>query len=238
MMQAESILVFDTETTGVNVAEDRILTCYMAEYTSDMNKVSEQSWVINPGVHIPEEASSVHGMTDEWIHEHGRRDRENAVYEIFERLSIAVNAGVPIAAFNLRFDLTLLHHEMLRYGNGSGVMPIVEDGVFYDALVHDKGRDKFRKGKRTLQAICEHNGIEFNDSEAHAAEYDVLKTAELSFKLLKKEKRLKVEELMPLLVKWESEQSESLESYFAKCGKTNNDGSRILIDRGWPLIKR
>lgn len=234
----EALHVFDTETTGVNVAEDRILTCYAAEYLPDMRVIQEKSWAINPGVEVPEGAAAVHGMSTAWVQANGRPDPHNAVGEVFNDLMDAAGRGVPIVAFNLRFDLSLLHYELLRHGWLNGAMPLVERGVFYDALVHDKARDKFRKGGRKLQTLCDHYGIDFNEEDAHAAEYDVLKTAELSWKLLAKERKLGVAELMPLLVEWKQEQDSSLEAYFARTGKKNDDGSAIKIDRGWPLITK
>lgn len=234
----EALHVFDTESTGVNVAEDRILTCYAAEYLPDLRVVQEKSWTINPGVEVPEGAAAVHGMSTSWIRANGRPDPQNAVGEIFNDLMDAAGRGVPIVAFNLRYDLSLLHYELLRHGWMNGVMPLLERGVFYDALVHDKARDKFRKGGRKLQMICEHNGIEFDEEAAHEASYDVLKTAELSYVLLRKERRLTIVELMPLLKEWKEEQDRSLEQYFDRTGKRSNDGSKIVIDRGWPLITK
>ena len=234
----EALHVFDTESTGVNVAEDRILTCYAAEYLPDLRVIQEKSWTINPGVDVPEGAAAVHGMSTSWIRANGRPDSQNAVGEIFNDLMDAAGRGVPIVAFNLRYDLSLLHYELLRHGWMNGVMPLLDRGVFYDALVHDKARDKYRKGGRKLQMICEHNGIEFDEQAAHEASYDVLKTAELSMVLLQKERRLSIVDLMPLLVEWKEEQDESLERYFEKSGKRNEDGSRIVIDRGWPLITK
>ena len=234
----ERMKVWDCESTGVNVAEDRILTCYAAEYLPDLRVVQEKSWTINPGVEVPEGAAAVHGMSTSWIQANGRPDPQNAVGEIFNDLMDAAGRGVPIVAFNLRYDLSLLHYELLRHGWMNGVMPLLERGVFYDALVHDKMRDKFRRGGRKLQMICEHNGIEFDEQAAHEASYDVLKTAELSMVLLQKERRLSIVDLMPLLVEWKEEQDESLERYFEKSGKRNEDGSRIVIDRGWPLITK
>ena len=236
----ERMKVWDCESTGVNVAEDRILTCYAAEYLPDLRVVQEKSWTINPGVDVPEGAAAVHGMSTSWIRANGRPDPQNAVGEIFNDLMDAAGRGVPIVAFNLRYDLSLLHYELLRHGWMTGVMPLLDRGVFYDALVHDKARDKYRKGGRKLQMICEHNGIEFDEQAAHEASYDVLKTAELSFCLLRKERKLGVAELMPKLVEWKQEQDESLEAYFAKTGKTKNDDgkTKIVIDRGWPLITK
>lgn len=53
---------FDTETTGVNVESDRIVTASIVEVRKT-GLVSTREWLINPGVPIPEEASKIHGVT-------------------------------------------------------------------------------------------------------------------------------------------------------------------------------
>lgn len=236
----DRLRVFDTETTGVDVTQSRILTCYSAEYLPDMRVTDSSSWTINPGVEVPEGAAKVHGMSTEWIAANGRSDPQNAVMEILADLTSAADAFIPIVAFNLRFDLTLLHYELLRHGHEAGVTELLKNGIFYDASVHEKERNRYVKGPRmrTLENTCKRYGIEFNEEEAHAAEYDVLKTAELSFKLLAKERKLGVAELMPLLVEWKQGQDEGLENHFSKSGKKNDAGQAIIIDRGWPLITK
>lgn len=233
----EQLLVFDTETNGTDVENDRILTCYAMLQNRDGSIERDWSWTIDPGVEIPKGASDVHGMSTEWIREHGRKDAKQAIHEIYGILGNAEARGVPIAAFNLRYDLSILHHELRRHGYEFGAMELVDKATFYDPFVHDRLRgDKYRKGKRRLVDLCGVYGIEFNENEAHAAEYDVLKTGELSWKLLSKERRLGVAELMPLLAECKAKHDESLEEYFAKSGKLTDGSDPIRIDRGWPLI--
>lgn len=233
------LAVFDTETTGVDVENDRILTCYYMLQNRDGEVIEEREWVIDPGIEVPEGAAAVHGMSTKWIRANGRKDAGKAVGEIYAALASAATSKFPIVAFNARFDASILHHELLRHGNDLGITPLLAPGVtWYDPFVHDKGREKYRRGPRKLQFVCQAHGIEFNESEAHAARYDVVKTGELAWKLLAKERKLGASELMPLLVEWKQEQDSSLEAYFRREGKTNEDGSPIIIDRGWPLITK
>lgn len=238
-MMTERLLIWDTETTGVRVDQDRILTCYAMVLNKDGTVEREWDWTIDPGIEVPKGASDVHGMTTAWISEHGRKDWDVAIEEIVRALYDAHVQGIPIVAYNLRFDFSLLWHEYARVGRRSGgiLRTMLNSGaVFYDPMIHDGGRDKYRKGKRRLADLCSVYGIEFNEDEAHAAKYDVQKTGELAFKLLAKERSLGPRELMPLLAEWKAERDESLEAYFQREGKKTESGEPIRIDRGWPLI--
>lgn len=238
----EKMLVWDTETGGVDVENDRILTCYAMVQNQDGTIERDWHWTIDPGVAegftVAEGAAAVHGMSTEWIAENGRKDWQEAIGEIYATLGIAANKGIPIVAYNQRFDLSILHHELIR-GDLDGVHSLLESGAFYDATIHEKERNRFVKGKgqRTLKNTCLRHGIEFDDEKAHAAEYDVLKTAELSWKFLRKEK-LTLDELQELLPVWKEEQDSSLEAFFRKDGRKNDNGETIIIDRGWPLITK
>lgn len=230
------IHVYDTETTGVSTDNDRVLTCYMMRQSKEGEVLWEREWVIDPGVEVPKGASDVHGMTTEWISEHGRKDVQIAIEEICQQLARSAWAGIPLVAYNQRFDFSILDAERRRH-TGYSLNDVLKSGTFYDPLVHDKARDKYRKGNRKLQTVCEHFGIEFNEEEAHEARYDVIKTAELAWHHLKKD-RLSIAELYKLMPGWKEEQDSSLQEYFTKSGKLNDDGSAIVIDRGWPLITK
>ena len=239
----EKLFVYDTETGGVDVENDRILTCYAMIQNQDGSIEREWHWTIDPGVaegfEVAKGASDVHGMSTEWIAEHGRKDARQAIHEIYGILGNAQIKGVPIVAYNQRFDLSILHHELRRHGFEHGVMELVDRAKFYDATIHEKHRNKHVKGagQRPLKNTCLRYGIEFDDEKAHAAEYDVIKTAELSWFFLRKEK-LTIDELQPLLPKWKEEQDKSLQAFFTKDGRKNDDGTPVVIDRGWPLITK
>jgi DNA polymerase-3 subunit epsilon len=58
------LLTLDTETTGVDVFTDRIVTCNIT-YDIPGQEPYVANWMISPGVEIAEGASAVHGITNE-----------------------------------------------------------------------------------------------------------------------------------------------------------------------------
>ena len=58
------VVFFDLETTGVNIATDRIVEISYLKIFPNGNELS-RTMRINPEMHIPEEASKVHGIYDE-----------------------------------------------------------------------------------------------------------------------------------------------------------------------------
>ena len=62
------IIFFDLETTGLDIAKDRIVElCYIRVEPNGNEEA--KSMRINPEIHIPEEASKVHGIYDEDVKE-------------------------------------------------------------------------------------------------------------------------------------------------------------------------
>ena len=57
------IVFFDLETTGIDTANDRIVEICLLKVFPNGNEESKVMR-INPGRHIPEEASKVHGIYD------------------------------------------------------------------------------------------------------------------------------------------------------------------------------
>ena len=57
---------FDLETTGVNVAKDRIVEISILKVFPNGNKESK-TWLVNPEMPIPPETTAVHGITDEKV---------------------------------------------------------------------------------------------------------------------------------------------------------------------------
>lgn len=166
------VLGFDTETTGVDVFSDRIVTAAAVLRGDDEHEVT--TWLIDPGVDIPPGASAVHGISTEHAREHGSEPRE-ALAQIADHLHQALIDEIPVVGFNVSFDLTLLESELARHGLptlaarlGRPLSPII------DPLVLDRGLDRYRRGKRTLEFLCEHYGVPTGD--LHDAGEDVRAT--------------------------------------------------------------
>ena len=101
------IIFFDLETTGTDVSKDRIVEiCYIKVYPD--GREVEYSKRINPGMHIPEGASAVHGIYDEDV-------KDCPLFKDVAREIANEFEGCDVAGFNSnRFDLPLLAEEFLR----------------------------------------------------------------------------------------------------------------------------
>lgn len=121
---------------------------------------------------IPEQASAIHGIGTDHARKHGARAAP-AVEEIAHAVAEVLRSGVPLVVMNARYDLSLLDRECHRYG-----LPSVDERVggapspVIDPLVIDKHVDKYRKGKRALQALCDHYGVTLDG--AHEASADAV----------------------------------------------------------------
>ncbi len=101
------IVFFDLETTGTDINKDRIVEiCYLKVWPNGNEDAHNMR--INPEMHIPEEASKVHGIYD--------KDVENCPKFKEVAKNIAKDfEGCDIAGFNSnRFDVPLLAEEFLR----------------------------------------------------------------------------------------------------------------------------
>ena len=229
----KTICVWDVESTGTSIENDRIITCYAMIQSIKGEILREQHWVIDPGVEIPKGASDVHGMSTEWVREHGRKDAERAIREIAGFLDEAQMRGCPIVGYNSSFDLGILDRELVRHGAvglGTGLSMATE---FFDPIIYDRAMDKYRKGGRKLIDVARHYGIPIDDSRLHQAEYDVIVTAKLAWILLRKSPH-KLDKMQELQVQWKKEWADGLTSYFAKTNKTEDDGSPIKVDGSFP----
>jgi DNA polymerase-3 subunit epsilon len=169
---------FDTETTGVSTANDRIVTAALITRTGD-GEPTVRTWLIDPGVPIPARATEVHGITTEMARAQGRQPAD-ALDEIAGILASALGAGVPIVGFNVQYDLSILEADLARNGLPTlserlpgGIRPIV------DPLVLDRHLDRWRRGKRKLIDMCGTYGVSVNADDLHAADADVLATLDL-----------------------------------------------------------
>lgn len=166
---------FDTETTGVDVDRDRIVTAALVRRTAAGTQVSR--WLIDPGIDIPAAATAVHGITTEHARTHGCAPRE-ALDEIAAELAAAVTRAEPVVAFNASYDLTLLDAELRRHG-----LPTLPERLGHpvravlDPLVLDRHLDRYRRGKRRLGDVCAHYGVAADG--LHSADADVVATLDV-----------------------------------------------------------
>ena len=105
------IVFFDLETTGTNITTDRIVEISLIKIIpGHENEPIVKTRRVNPGMHIPEEATAVHHITDEDVaNEPSFRQIAHSLAELM--------SGCDIAGFNSnRFDVPLLDEEFQRAG--------------------------------------------------------------------------------------------------------------------------
>ncbi|GGC10381.1 exonuclease domain-containing protein [Cellulomonas carbonis] len=170
------VMGFDTETTGVDVGTDRIVTAALVHREGTTTTVT--SWLIDPGVEIPEAAAAIHGITTDHARRHGRPPR-GALDQIAGMLADALLRGEPVVAFNASFDLSLLDAELRRHALPTLADRIARDvRVVLDPLVLDRAFDRYRRGKRRLGDLCAHYEVEQED-RLHTADVDVRATLDV-----------------------------------------------------------
>lgn len=173
------LAVFDTETSGVDVYSDRIVTAFIGIMDEDGTIDEEWSWFLNPEVEIPEGASAIHGISTERARAEGT-DAKEGVFKIAQRLDIISRQGIPVVVYNATFDLTLLKSEVERHYPG---MRFTAPDVVIDPLVLDKQLDQFRRGSRKLVDVAAHYGVKVSEN-AHDAREDCIMAGALAFRII------------------------------------------------------
>lgn len=111
----KSIVFFDLETTGVDLANDRIVQFAALKVTgvglSPGNYSTEEiKFYVNPGRPIPPESTAIHGITDEMVKDAPMFNVQAPKVHEFMR-------DCDISGFNIkRFDIPLLAEEFSRAG--------------------------------------------------------------------------------------------------------------------------
>ncbi|HLS30191.1 MAG TPA: 3'-5' exonuclease, partial [Flavobacteriaceae bacterium] len=156
------ICFFDLETTGINVATDRIVEISILKIFPNGNKESH-TWRVNPEIPIPAASSAIHGIYDEDVAD------EPKFKELSKKIMRLIK-GCDLAGYNSdRFDIPLLAEEMLRAGVDFDMKSVA--AVDVQTIFH-------KKEKRTLEAAYKfycNKDLE----DAHSAEADTKATYEV-----------------------------------------------------------
>lgn len=162
---SKPLCFFDLETTGINIANDRIVEISILKVFPNGNKESH-TWRVNPGIPIPKEASKIHGITDEMV------ANEPTFKELAPKVQQLLK-DCDLAGYNSnRFDIPLLAEELLR---------AEVDFDMKKALAVDVQTIFHKKEKRTLEAAykfyCDKDLEGAHSAEADTnATYEVLKS--------------------------------------------------------------
>lgn len=156
------IIFFDLETTGINIASDRIVEISYLKVDLNGNETSK-TLRVNPGIPIPEKVTAIHGISNEDVKD------APSFNEVAKSLARDFE-GCDLAGYNsVKFDIPLLAEEFLR----SGVDIDLKRRKFVDVQVI------FMKMEpRTLSAAYKFF-VNKELSDAHSAEADTQATYEV-----------------------------------------------------------
>lgn len=106
---ARPIVFIDLETTGINIATDRILEIAIIKILPDRSKLVKHK-LINPQMPIPKASSDIHGITDDKVKD------APTFKEVANELKQFID-NADLSGYNSnRFDIPLLMEEFLRAG--------------------------------------------------------------------------------------------------------------------------
>ena len=216
--------VFDLETTGIDTDTSRIVSAYVGVIEAD-GAAKGVSWLADPGIPIPAQATAVHGITTEHAQAEGRPAAE-VVAEIVAVIRALLVQGVPLVVYNAAYDITLLNRECVRYG----IEPLADPTPVIDPLVIDRAMDRYRKGKRTLEVAAEFYGVELTD--AHDASADAIAAGRVAQAIARKYADTLGDDVVMVhanQVSWASESAVSFQEYMRR-----TKDPEFVADGAWP----
>lgn len=215
-----AMLSFDLETTSANPKEARIVTSAMVRIKG--KHVDSQELLADPGVEIPEEATNVHGITTEYARTHGK-PHEKVLAETIRQIQRGWNDGLTLIVFNAAYDLSVLR---------SLTGDFLVTGPVYDPFVIDRAKDPYRKGPRTLGALCEFYGVRLDN--AHEATSDALAAARIAWKQTRMWPdlcKLDSDQLMEAQAVWHHQRQTDFRRYLQGKGKDPS-----TVNTAWPMM--
>lgn len=227
------LLAFDFESTGKDPSTARPVTaCVVVIGETSPGQIHARDWLMDAGVDIPAEATAIHGVSTEQVRADGQPARR-AIVEILGALALAWDNGWPLIGHNVGYDLTLLDCELARH-DLPGVEASGGPGLVVDTLCLDRMVDRYRRGKRTLEAACEHYKVALDG--AHDAAHDAIASARIAWRIAELYPdlvQIPLPELMRAQAAAHREWAIGFQQYLDRKAAPGEPAERI--DLAWPL---
>lgn len=246
----QRLLAFDTETSGIDVDSDRIVTAAAILVGGGRSRES-RGWLSDvDGLDIPQAATDIHHVTTEHARANGLPAKQ-VIEDVVTVLAECVTAGTII--------ISLVDREARRHlGVGlPDVLPydrlrIVDTRVLDQQMLPFRRRVSATQGARQLITVAAVYGFPWDEAAAHGADYDALMSARIAFRIGQiaqtpkadrpdvvrsaRQERfdslagLDIDALHSAQVGWAAEQAAGLQEFFRRSDPA------AVVDPHWPLI--
>lgn len=165
------VVVFDTETTGLDVRKDQIVQISAAKIGEGRKKIDAFDEFIRPTISVGDSAK-IHGYTDEFLKAKGRPAKD----VLAEFASFA--DGCVLVGHNVSFDLGILSSEFERNSLESP-----DFSKFYDTCLMAK--QVYPRGPKNYKlSYLSQDYFGFEHKSSHRAGDDVMATVDLLTKMI------------------------------------------------------
>ncbi|MBK8456191.1 MAG: DNA polymerase III subunit epsilon [Phyllobacteriaceae bacterium] len=164
-------IIFDTETTGLDSREDRIIEIGGLELVNRFPSGRTFHVYLNPqGRNVHPDAQAVHGISNADLAD------KPAFHEIVGEFLEFV-ADAKLVAHNATFDMGFVNAELTRIGE----LPIGPDRVIDTLAI---ARRKHPMGPNSLDALCKRYGVDNSRRSFHGALLDAELLADVYIELM------------------------------------------------------
>ena len=165
-------IVFDTETTGLNVASgDRLVEIGAVELVNHIPTGKEYHQYINPMRSIDEEVVKVHGLTEEFLSD------KPTFEEICDDFLAFIGSDSYLVAHNAKFDIGFLNYQLNELNK-----PQIDEERVIDTV--PIARKKFPGSRVNLDELCRRFGVDNSKRTVHGALLDAQLLADVYLELL------------------------------------------------------
>jgi len=161
-------IVFDTETTGLEPGEHRVVEIGALELENHVATGRTFHRYINPRRPMPPDAFAIHGISDSDL-------KDKPFFEDIAAEFEAFFAGAVLVAHNANFDMGFLNFELEKAGRSR------LSGKVVDTL--QIARKKYPGAQNSLDALCRRFGVDTSKRVKHGALLDSELLAEVYLEL-------------------------------------------------------
>ena len=174
----ERMIVFDTETTGLNPLYNNIIEIGAIEILNGKITGKQFHMYIEPRYKIEKGAQNVHHYTQYDYEHYYKGIYHNTKESLFSFLQF-VGASILIA-HNAKFDIDFLNHELIHWD-----LPTFPLSQFRCSMILFKNiiMPHTYKQHYSLIACCNYFNLEYKDNHFHSALFDAFMTARMVLSL-------------------------------------------------------